>query len=339
MSSMTPRAPARPRIGIVGCGAVAKLHLMVLDATGVAELGAFCDLDRARAEELARERGIAHAVADYRELVGLVDAAIVALPHHLHAEVASHLLEQGVHVLVEKPMAMTAAECDRMIAASKAGGTTLAVGVARRFYDATRYVKRMLDERWLGEVVEFSAEEGTVYSWPVASDFMFRRSAGGGVLLDTGAHLLDRLVHWLGDPKSVTYHDDARGGVEADCRLELELENGARGVVVLSRIRDLKNRWLIRCERGTIEIETKFHPEVRIHQPRQPFAFEGRVWRPDGRDEDPLDCFARSFRDFVECARTGREPVGSGTEGRRSVALMEACLAARRPLEPAWAAL
>jgi len=235
-------------------------------------------------------------------------------------------------------MAMTTAECDRMIAAAASGGTTLAVGVARRFYDATRFVKRVLDEQWLGRVESFEAREGSVYSWPVASDFMFRRAAGGGVLLDTGAHLLDRLVHWLGDHRSVVYHDDARGGVEAECRLELLMQSGARGLVELSRIRDLANRWIIRCERGTIELETKFHPAVEVRVAGQPFALKGRVLRPDGRDEDPLDCFARSFRDFVECLQTGREPLGSGREGRRSVALMEACAAARRPLEPSWAA-
>ena len=328
-----------PKIGIVGCGAVAQLHLMVLDATGLGTVTAFCDLNLERAREFAAQTQAPHALADYKELVGKVDCAIVALPHHLHAEVSCYLLEHGVHVLVEKPMAMSTAECDRMIAAAEAGGTTLAVGVARRFYDATHYIKRMLDEQWLGPVQSFEAAEGTVYSWPVASDFMFKRAAGGGVLLDTGAHLLDRLIHWLGDHRSVVYRDDSVGGVEADCRLELEMESGARGVVELSRIRDLANRWLIHCERGTIEVETKFHPLIKIHQPGQPFALEARAFREDGRDEDPLDCFARSFTDFIECMQTGREPLGSGREGRRSVALMEACAAARVHLEPEWARL
>jgi predicted dehydrogenase len=331
-------APRLPRIGLVGCGAVAKLHLMVLDATGVSQLVAACDVDLERARELARERRLEHALSDYRELVGRVDAAIVAVPHHLHAEIAAHLLSHGVHVLVEKPMAMTTAECDRMLAAQAAGGTTLAVGVARRFYDATRYVKRILDERWLGAVESFDAREGSVYSWPVASDFMFRRAAGGGVLLDTGAHLLDRLVHWFGDHRSVVYSDDSRGGVEADCRLELVMHSGARGVVELSRIRDLRNTWIIRCERGTLEVEIKFHPRVTLQLAGEPAALECRALRPGGVAEQPLDCFARSFVDFIECFQTGREPVGSGREGRRSVALMEACAAVRQPLAPAWAA-
>ena len=70
-----------------------------------------------------------------------------------------------------------------------------------------------------------------MYSWPVASDFMFRKDAGGGVLADTGAHVLDTVLWWLGDWDKVEYHDDAHGGVEADCLLKLTMKSGAVGTV------------------------------------------------------------------------------------------------------------
>jgi predicted dehydrogenase len=310
---------------------------MVVDETDLVDVTAFVDKDLSRAQAFARERGVQHAFEDYREVVGVADAAVVALPHHLHAEVASHLLQSGVHVLVEKPMAMTSAECDRMIAAADEGGTTLAVGVARRFYDATRFVKRAIDQEWLGKVVSFDGCDGAIYSWPVASDFMFRREAGGGVLLDTGAHVLDRLVYWFGDPAEVHYRDDAFGGVEADCVLDVVMPGGARGHVELSRTRDLRNSWIIEFERGRIEVDTGFHPHVRMQLTGHPFGLDGNVLRDDGREEEPLDCFARSFTDFVECLQTGRAPIGSGREGRRSVALMEECRRVRQPLEWDWA--
>ncbi len=327
----------RPRLAIVGCGAVARLHLMAVDAADCVDVVAFVDKDVSRAEALARERGAQHALSDYKDVPGEADCAIVALPHHLHAEVASHLLEHGVHVLTEKPMAMTTAQCDAMIAAAEKGGTTLAVGVARRFYDSSRFVKRALDQEWLGKVVSFHVQEGAVYGWPVASDFMFRREAGGGVLLDTGAHVLDRLCFWLGDFQSVDYLDDAEGGVEADCELRLVMKSGAKGTVELSRTRDLRNTWILHCERGTIELDTGFHAHVRLQLEGQPFGLDGHAQRDTGEDEEPLDCFERSFADFVESFQEGRVPVGNGAEARRSVALMEACRAARRPLELDWA--
>jgi predicted dehydrogenase len=212
------------------------------------------------------------------------------------------------------------------------------VGVARRFYDSTRFVKRAREQEWLGTVVEFDVEEGSVYGWPVVSDFMFRRDAGGGVLLDTGAHVLDRLCFWLGDFETVDYLDDAHGGVEADCELRLVMQSGAKGRVGLSRTRDLRNTWIIHCERGRIELDTGFNAHMRVQLEGQDFGLDGRALRDSGEDEDPLDCFARSFVNFVESFQHGREPIGSGREARRSVALMEACRAARRPLELEWEA-
>jgi predicted dehydrogenase len=164
-----------------------------------------------RARDLATSSGIPHAVADYKDVIGLADAAIVALPHHLYAQVSEDLLKAGVRVLVEKPMALTTAECDRMIAAAEDGGAALAVGLARRFQSSGRYAKELIDSGLLGEIESFDFSEGAPYSWPVASDFMFRRDAGGGVLFDTGSHTLDLLLWWLGEPETVEYSDDDQG--------------------------------------------------------------------------------------------------------------------------------
>jgi len=81
--------------------------------------------------------------------------------------------------------------------------------------------------------------------WKVASDFMFRKEAGGGVLADTGAHLLDLLLWWLGDYESVEYCDDAVGGVEADCELSYEAFQEYRSLCfVIGVINDLHERVL-----------------------------------------------------------------------------------------------
>ena len=325
----------KPTLAIVGCGAVARLHLMVLDKLQRVETTYFVDKVEARAREIADERG-AKALSDYRDVLGKVDAAIVALPHHLHAPVACDLLRSGVHVLVEKPMAMTVAECDAMIEAAESSGAVLAVGVARRFYDASYIVKRVLESDLLGPLESFSVIEGAVYSWPVVSDFMFRRDSGGGVLADTGAHVLDRLLYWLGDFESVEYFDDARGGVEADCLLRLTMKSGARGTVELSRTRDLENIWCIRGQRGELQVETKFDPLIRLRVDGHAFALGERVLRDDGSNEDPLDCFCRSLENFVDAFVEGRAPLASGREGRRSVELIQACYASRQALVMPW---
>ena len=324
------------RVAVVGCGAVAQAHLPVLESHPGCELAAVVDRDLARARDVARAHGVATAAGDFAEVVGDVDAAVLCLPHHLHAPVAVACLERGLHVLVEKPMAMTAAECDAMIAAARKASRVLAVGMLRRFYAGSQVVKNVLERGLLGRIESFEVREGFVYDWPVASDFMFRRETGGGVLADTGAHVLDMLLWWLGEVESFEYRDDALGGVEADCELRLVLRGGARGLVELSRTRALPNRWILRGSGGELELQTKFDPELRLRLEGSPHALLGHALRDGLEREDPLGVFRRQLDDFVEAARTGREPFVGGAEARRAVALIEACHAQRRPLERAW---
>lgn len=314
------------------------MHFMVIEETQCVEVACLVDKNLQRAQDLAKEKGVPEAVDDYKQIIGKVDAAILALPHHLHAPVASELLAAGVHVLVEKPMALTVAECDQMIAAADASGAVLAIGVARRFYDGGRFVKRLLEREMLGKILRFDGREGFVYSWPVVSDFMFRKETGGGVLADGGAHMLDTMLWWLGDYESVEYLDDSQGGVEADCEIRLKMKSGAEGLVELSRTRDLRNTWIIEGEHGTLEIDSIFNPEIRLRLGDQEFQLCGRALYADGEDEPPLACFNRQMIDFVEAIQQGRDPVATGREGRRSVALIEACYANRKLLELPWVA-
>src|SRR6266536_3703994 len=108
---------------------------------------------------------------------------------------------------------------------------------------------------------------GFVYNWPVASGFFFsKEQAGGGVLVDTGSHMLDLLLWWLGDVIDVVeYRDDSLGGVEAECWLSLVLQTPTgpvQGNIILSRLRKLRNTARIVGERFTIECD--FSDKVRI---------------------------------------------------------------------------
>ncbi len=338
------------RVAVVGCGAVAQAHVPVVLGSGRAELSLCVDRSLERASALAREYGAGEAIAGHAEIPGRADAAIVALPHHLHAPVSIELLRAGVHVLVEKPMALTTRECDQMIAAAGEGGAILAVGLVSRWLGVARTVKWLLERGVIGQVQSFDVREGHVYAWPVASDFMFRRESGGGVLADTGAHVLDLLLWWLGDFELVEYRDDDRGGVEADCELELALAlaSGTRGRVEMSRTRELRNTWILRGEEGTLEVERSFAASLRLELGGEIAGLEGSFKRPgwpqgrfersqwDGEAEDPLDCFRLQFADFADAVLSGRPSCTPGEEGRRAVALIEACREQRQPLVYPW---
>jgi predicted dehydrogenase len=233
-------------------------------------------------------------------------------------------------------MALSTAECDAMIAAAAKGKATLAVGHLRRFFHSSRFVKRAIELELLGPITGFDAREGTIYSWPAASDFTFRKESGGGVLSDQGAHTLDTLLWWLGEPESVEYRDDAEGGVEADCEIRLRMKNGAQGVVELSRTRELRGTVILHGERGSLEIESKFDSDVQLRLPGEDTYLDGRTLRTDEPAEDVNDIFRRQLADFIGAIRQGRDPVVSGTEARRAVACLEACRAVRQPLELPW---
>jgi predicted dehydrogenase len=328
------------RIAVIGCGAVtARAHLPVAARAEGVKVTLLVDRAHSRAETLASQFGVPRVAADYAAAFDEADAAIVALPHCLHASVCVELLRRGIHVLVEKPMALTADECDAMSAAAEEGGAVLAVGLMRRFLRATQFVRETLQAGLLGRVRRFDVREGFVYDWPVASDFFFRKeTAGGGVLIDTGAHTLDTLLWWLGDVRSLEYFDDDHGGVEADCLLRLELESGATGVVELSRTRKLRNSAIIEGERASLEADWGW---VRLTPRDSRLTLDGPVKptsSPKATVEDYLEAMAASFNDWIDAIRLARPPAVSGAEARRSIALIEKCYRNRQALELPWVA-
>ena len=116
--------------------------------------------------------------------------AIIAVPHKFHHSIAMDLMKAGVHLLVEKPMAITDKECQEMIRQAELSETHLAIGHFRRIQPVFQLANEIFTNKWLGDLLSFQAEEGCVFASPVASPAMFSKEmGGGGVLLDTGPHM------------------------------------------------------------------------------------------------------------------------------------------------------
>jgi len=134
---------SRIRLAVVGAGAFGRNHLRVLRELDSAELVAAVDSDPGRAAAAAREFGC-EALSDYRALAGRVDAAVVAVPTTAHAAVAVPLLEAGIDVLVEKPIAPDLDSAQRMAAAAQSRGRILQVGHLERYNPAVEAVQKIL---------------------------------------------------------------------------------------------------------------------------------------------------------------------------------------------------
>lgn len=325
-----------PRIGIVGCGAVTEIgHLPALERLSINATALF-DPDEERAHELANRHGVKITAADYAHHMDDIDAAIVAVPHALHLPIAGDLLRHGKHVLLEKPLAVNTEECDELIEHAHDGDATLAVGMIRRFDVVARWTRDLIRSGMLGEIISFDIRDGMAYSWPVKTDTLFRRdSAGGGVLIDTGAHTLDRVLWTFGDVESVAYRDDAMGGIEADCLIELAMASGARGTVELSRTRNLRNTAIVvgqegRIEFGLYDIMVDAEPDELLDFTSG--ELRGR-WLPGQRF---ADLFVPQLEDWLSSIEHGSRPMAPADEVRPSIELIERCYENRRPMNLPW---
>jgi predicted dehydrogenase len=129
------------RAAVIGVGHLGKHHARILSSLPGVTLVGVVDTNADRAASIAADHGT-QAFSDWRELAGKMDAAVVAVPTEAHAEIAVPLVESGVHTLVEKPLASTVAEADRLIQAARSGGAVLAVGHSERFNPAIKAARR-----------------------------------------------------------------------------------------------------------------------------------------------------------------------------------------------------
>jgi UDP-N-acetyl-2-amino-2-deoxyglucuronate dehydrogenase len=187
----------RLRTAIIGCGKVAHLHAQALGTLPESEFVAVSDTDVDRARAFAARYG----VEARRELTGL-DVVVICTPHPLHKDPAIAAMNSGAHVLVEKPLATTVADCDEMIEAAERNGVQLGVVSQRRFFEPVQAMKAAVDAGKIGRPVL-----GTVamFSW---RDEAYYRSdpwrgrwdtEGGGVLINQAPHHLD-ILQWLMGP-------------------------------------------------------------------------------------------------------------------------------------------
>jgi len=129
----------KTRWGVIGCGVIAPAHARAVKRSELAELVALADNDTTRGNARAKEYGVPF-YSDYREMLrsGQVEAVSICTPSGLHAEMAIAAAEAGIHVLCEKPMAITRSQMDRMMEAAERAGTKLTVVFQRRTHKAAQ---------------------------------------------------------------------------------------------------------------------------------------------------------------------------------------------------------
>src|SRR5919199_5065773 len=226
------------RIGVVGAGAIAQVaHLPSLLRLRGAQLVALCDNDGAKARALAERFGASDVFTDIEDLLEFedLDAVVVSTPNHLHEPHVLSALAAHVHVLCERPLALSTRGVERILSAATRADRKVAVVNNHRFRSDVQAVSAFLRGGELGKLTAVRA--GHYQQKRPAEGWRFRRAeAGGGVFMEHGMPLLD-LALWLTDfpePVRVTAHMErgrAATAVEDAMLVQLECANGVSLVI------------------------------------------------------------------------------------------------------------
>jgi predicted dehydrogenase len=224
--------PADLRVGIVGYGlAGAVFHAPLVAATPGLRVAAVVTRNPERREDAERDHPGVRVVAEVSQMLEEVDIAVVATPNRQHVPVARAALDAGVHVVVDKPLAVTASEGRELVEEAHRAGRVLTVFQNRRWDGDFLTVRRLLERGELGQVVRF---ESRFERWrPRISSEAWRESGdpreGGGLLLDLGSHLVDQALVLFGRPRSVYAEVERRregATVDDDVFVALEHDGG-----------------------------------------------------------------------------------------------------------------
>lgn len=224
------------RVGVVGAGAIAQLaHLPVLSRMRGVQVAALCDNDGPKARALADRFGVPDVFTDIEDLLGYdeLDAVVVATPNHLHEPHVLSALAAGVHVLCERPLALSAKGVERILAAATRADRMVHVANNHRFRSDVQALDAFLRGGELGRLQGVRAgwyqPRGSTEGWRLR-----RNESGGGVLLDHGLPLLD-LALWLADfpaIERVSAHMERGRGANAVDDLMLVTIGCAQGITV-----------------------------------------------------------------------------------------------------------
>ena len=335
-------------VGLVGCGAVTKLYhtlaLQELERLGRLKVVALFDANLANISPIQQAFPKAVIVREFDELTRLApDLAIVASPPRYHASQTIRLLEAGMTILCEKPMALSIAEGEAMVTAASDAQRLLAVGLIRRFFPTTQVVHYLLSRNIFGNVSSFTFTEGRVFKWPIQSASYFQDN---GVLRDIGVHILDLLIWWWGEPEEIVYEDDAIGGVDLNCRIRLKFPQGFRGEVQLSREFHLPNTCVIRCDDANIHLDVDEPNQFQIEFHDSRYYMAGQLHTTSNLNKSLIipgpiaadfhQCFVNQIKNVLSAIRGTESLMVPGEAGLASLRAIESCYSQRAMLDMPW---
>ncbi|MEL4375968.1 Gfo/Idh/MocA family protein [Brucella cytisi] len=317
-------------IGIIGAGHFGAAHAKALQSVPGARLVAACRNDAEGLAAFTTDFG-GSGYQDYRELLAdpKVDAVVIALPHHLHANVAIACAEAGKHIMIEKPMAPTVAECRSILAAAQKAGVTLMPGHTMRFSLPFVTAKRIIDTGKLGNMRYGSSRMIKLWMEGNRRDWHRDPATGGGMLFTAGIHALDRLLAFAGrratHVSAITATSFHKQKADDAALLLIRFADEAAGQVSSIGYSDgafISGDELV-FDNGVMTVD--FFKGVTLGRSLKWQPVEGSI-----EPEVPERGLVRQWHAFVHAVNTGSLPPVTGEDGLHVVACIEAAFKASR---------
>lgn len=330
------------RLAIIGCGLITQgEHLPAALACRNVEVAALIDATPGRAELVASQFGLSSEVGlSLADIETPLDGAIIATPNHTHVETALACFDRGISTLIEKPLANSVQEGKTIIDEARRANCSVAVGYVSRFRPNVEQLKDLLDRSYFGRVQRFVHQFGTPGGWsPLSAYILKRETSGGGVLVVTGTHFLDRMLYLFGYPTEMALQDDGFDGPEANIIANFQFDDD-KGKSILGELRYSKTVALpaglvIETDRGVIialdtdEADILFRP---ADEPEHEISITNRNFP----QEDGMNTFAEQIIDFVDACQQGRKPRVDGEQGLQSLELIDDLYGRRSALDSDW---
>ena len=304
------------KIGIIGCGKIANSHINALLQMSDVKISAVCDVNKARCDEFAKKAD-ATPYTSYEKMLDTEDLqlAIICLPPAFHLECTELCALKGVNVFVEKPMAITTNDCEKMIDICNKNGVMLWVGHMQRYSPENWIAKELIDSGKYGKLLAISEVRTCAYPGPASPAWLMdRKISGGGIMYNFGAHTLD-MVKYLSGSKVV----------EAESSISFsnwDSEDAASGFLKLQN--GVAVTFMGRCNVNRYEIVLYLSDgEIRI-KPRKSIVACGRdgvfAKIPNGADNE-YNWQYLQLRDVMDSLKSGVAKVDGeyGLEVIRSI--------------------
>ena len=321
------------KMGLIGCGKMMGIHIAGVKELDNVEIVAVCDVIEENAKAVCDALGGTPKIfLRYTDMVDIVDAVMIELPHDLHFECGMFFALKGKHILMEKPLCNSERECELLIDACEKMNVKLMCAYPVRFWPGIRKLKELVDSGEYGEIIQMSIWTEQLTGADLSyTNFGYRHWAitnrlGGGQLFSHGCHYVDLMLWFLGDPVSGA-HVGTRNGTpwmlrEGTSALVMKFENGAvgyHGATWGARGTRLGYDFQIQTEKGMLEYdhaagEVRLYNKNAVHTPG---VGENRsynlIWKRDGSASKETQF---EIAHFADCVANDKTPL---TDGRSAL--------------------